>query len=218
VVGDAGAVLPALLGALREEGRVPPAGDGAGRVREALGGMAWTADSEEHMPWLDALQQALPVDRIVALDSTKLAYTAHHYLPAEQPRSWLAPYGFGTLGTALPMAIGAKLAFPDRPVAAVAGDGGLLFTIAELATAVDLRLALPLVVWDNRGYGEIRDSFDRAAAPRMGTETTAHDLLAIAAGFGCATAEASTPEMLGEAVAAGLAYHRPTVIRVHAND
>jgi thiamine pyrophosphate-dependent acetolactate synthase large subunit-like protein len=159
VVGDAGAVLQALLGARREEERVPPTGDGAGRVREALGGMAWTADSEEHMPWLDALQQALPVDRIVALDSTKLAYTAHHYLPAEQPRSWLAPYGFGTLGTALPMAIGAKLAFPDRPVAAVAGDGGLLFTIAELATAVDLRLALPLVVWDNRGYGEIRDSF-----------------------------------------------------------
>jgi thiamine pyrophosphate-dependent acetolactate synthase large subunit-like protein len=218
VVGDARRVLPALLGALREQERVPPAGDGAGRVREALRGIAWTADSKAHMPWLDALQRALPANRLLALDSTKLAYTAHHYLPAEQPRSWLAPYGFGTLGTALPMAIGAKLALPDRPVASVTGDGGLLFTIAELATAVDLRLPLPVLVWDNRGYGEIRDSFDRAAAPRVGTETTAHDLLAIAAGFGCATAEASTPEMLGEAVAAGLAAHRPTVIRVHAND
>jgi thiamine pyrophosphate-dependent acetolactate synthase large subunit-like protein len=218
VVGDSGAVLSALVRVLREQDRAAPAGDGADRVREALRGMEWTADSEAHMPWLDALEQALPADRIVALDSTKLAYTAHHYLPAERPRSWLAPYGFGTLGTALPMAIGAKLAFPDRPVAAVAGDGGLLFTIAELATAVDLRLPLPLVVWDNRGYGEIRDSFDRAAAPRLGTETTAHDLLAIAAGFGCATAEASTPEALGEAVAAGLAAPRPTVVRVRATD
>jgi thiamine pyrophosphate-dependent acetolactate synthase large subunit-like protein len=218
LVGEAGAVLTALLRVLHAQDRTPPAGDGAARVREALRGIAWTAESEAHMPWLDALEQALPADRILALDSAKLAYTAHHYLPAERPRSWLAPYGFGTLGTALPMAIGAKLGLPDRPVVAVAGDGGLLFTIAELATAVDLRLPLPLVVWDNRGYGEIRDSFDRAAAARVGTETTAHDLLAIAAGFGCATAHANTPETLGEAVAAGLTARRPTVIRVPASD
>ena len=76
------------------------------------------------------------------------------------------------------MAVGAKLAAPDRPVLVLAGDGGLLFTLSELATAVDLGLSLPVVVWDNRGYGEIRDSFDRAGAPRVGTETTAHDLLA----------------------------------------
>ena len=110
------------------------------------------------------------------------------------------------------MAIGAKLAAPERPVLALAGDGGLLFTIAELATAVDLGLALPLVVWDNRGYGEIRDSFERAGAPAIGTETTARDLPAIAAGFGCATASPSTPEELTAAIATALAADRPTLI------
>ena len=221
VVGDARESLVALLDALRERGeprRPPPAADAARRVREARSAIAWTAESQAHMPWLDALDQALPPDRIVALDSTKPAYTAHHHMPAERPRSWLAPYGYGTLGTALPMAIGAALGCPERAVAAIAGDGGLLFTIAELATAVDLGLALPIVVWDNRGYGEIRDSFDRAAAPRLGTETTAHDLPAIAAGFGCATAVASTPEALGDAVVAALGRDRPTLIRVPASD
>jgi acetolactate synthase-1/2/3 large subunit len=219
VAGDAHAVLSALGDALRDSGRASAdAAPGADRVRAALRQLDWTPESEAHMPWLDALERTLPADRIVALDSTKLAYTAHHYMSAERPRSWLAPYGFGTLGTAVPMAIGAKLGRPDRPVVAIAGDGGLLFTIAELATAVDLRLALPIVVWDNRGYGEIRDSFDRAATPRVGTETTAHDVLAIAAGFGCAVADAGSPEALGAAVEGALAVDRPTVIRVRAGD
>ena len=185
-------------------------------MRTALAGLDWTEDSLSHLPWLDAIDAALPADRIVALDSTQPAYTAHHYLPAARPRSWLAPYGLGTLGPALPMAVGAKLAAPDRPVLVLAGDGGLLFTLSELATAVDLGHSLPVVVWDNRGYGEIRDSFDRAGAPRVGTETTAHDLLAIAAGFGCATAAPGTPDELAAAIGTALGAGRPTLIRVAA--
>jgi thiamine pyrophosphate-dependent acetolactate synthase large subunit-like protein len=217
--GDARSALSALLEALAETEPVPAAtGDGPERVRQARRGIAWSPESQAHIPWLDALERALPADRIVALDSTKLAYTAHHYMGAERPRTWLAPYGYGTLGTALPMAIGAKLGRPDRPVAALAGDGGLLFTVAELATAADLRLALPIVVWDNRGYGEIRDSFDRVSAPRVGTETTAHDLGALASGFGCATARADSPDALGAAVALALDSDCPTLIVVSATD
>ncbi len=215
LVGDAADTLGRIAGALGE--RLPgPRTPGAEQVRAALAGLDWTQDSLGHLPWLDAIDAALPADRIVALDSTQPAYTAHHYLPAGRPRSWLAPYGLGTLGPALPMAVGAKLAAPERPVLVLAGDGGLLFTLSELATAVDLGLALPLVVWDNRGYGEIRDSFDRAGAPRVGTETTAHDLLAIAAGFGCATASAGTPDELAAAIGVALAAGRPTLIRVAA--
>jgi acetolactate synthase-1/2/3 large subunit len=101
-------------------------------------------------------------------------------------------------------------------VVALAGDGGVLFTIAELGTAVDLGLALPLIVWDNAGYGEIRDSFDRAGAPQVGTDVTVHDLLGVAAGFGCATETAASPGELGAAVSRALEADRPTVIRVPA--
>ena len=213
LVGDAAATLWALVEHVVDRG-----GEGvaAARVASALAGLEWTSESRRHHPWLDALERALPADRIVALDSTQIAYTGQHYLRAERPRSWLAPYGYGTLGPAVPMAIGAKLAAPDRPVAAIVGDGGLLFTVAELATAAELGLALPVVLWDNRGYGEIRDSFDRAGAPRIGTETTAPDLLAVARGLGCATADAADPGALAAAVEAALEAPGPTVIRVAA--
>lgn len=213
LVGDAAVALGALVEAM---GPGSPAPGTADRVRRARAAIEWTELSRSHLPWIAALDAALPADRIVALDSTQLAYTAQHALPVERPRSWLAPYGLGTLGPALPMAIGAKVAAPERPVLTIAGDGGVLFTIAELGTAVDLGLPLPVVVWDNAGYGEIRDSFDRAGAPRLGTEVTAHDLLGVAAGFGCATASAASPDELGLAVRAALGAERPTVIRVVA--
>jgi len=230
--GDAAAVLGALGAAVRERRAgqgtqrqsaaadrpsSPPATPrtpGPARVRQALAAIEWSAQTEGHRPWLDALEAALPRDRIVAIDSTQLAYSAHHYMPAYRARSWLAPYGFGTLGTALPQAIGAKIAAPDRPVVAITGDGGLLFTIGELATAVDLGAPLPIIVWDNQGYGEIRDAFDRAGAPRIGTETTARDLPAIARGFGCAAVEAEIPERLGIEVSRALSRRGPTLIHV----
>ena len=74
----------------------------------------------------------------------------------------------GTLGCALPMAIGAAIAAPDRPLFALAGDGGWLFTVAEMATAVDEGLNIVLVVWDNRGYAQIRESFDDAGRASHG--------------------------------------------------
>jgi acetolactate synthase-1/2/3 large subunit len=150
------------------------------------------------------------------LDSTQLAYTALHALPLETPRSWLAPYGYGTLGPALPMAIGAKVGRPQAPVVVIAGDGGLLFTVAELATAVDRGMNIPVVIWDNQGYGEIRDSFRRAGMTPVGCDVTTHDILAIGAGFGCAIARAASPDRLQQAVAQAFAMDRPTLIEVVA--
>lgn len=212
IVGDARRVLSLLVATL--DGVRSAGSSASARVRVARSQIRWTQEGERHIPWLDAIQAALPRDRIIAIDSTQLAYTAHHYLPAYEPRSWLAPYGFGALGTALPMAIGAKLAAPERAVLAIAGDGGILFTLPELATAVDERLPLPVVVWDNRGYGEIRDSFDRAGVPRMGTETTACDFVTIGQGFGCEAARVSSPEELSDAIAVALRRDRPTLLVV----
>ena len=78
-------------------------------------------------------------------------------LPVAAPRSFLFPTGFGTLGFAVPAALGAALGAPERPVAALSGDGGLMFSVGELASAAALGLALPVVVFVNGGYGEIRN-------------------------------------------------------------
>ena len=208
VVADAALALHALAGRLRNQ-----QADGAARAASLRDAAAATT-SEAFAPWVDALQAALPVEAIVALDSTQLAYAAHGRLRAERPRSWLAPDGLGTLGCALPMAIGAKLADPDRPVLALAGDGGWLFTVAEMATAVDEGLDMVLVVWDNRGYAQIRQSFDDAAAPRMGVDVSSADPEGIARGFGWHTRSAATPGELRQAVGDAFAAGGPQFVRV----
>jgi acetolactate synthase I/II/III large subunit len=210
--GEASATLRSLVALLEE--RPPRRTDGAQRVARALADVQWPADVSAHLELVAALDRALPEDRIVAADSTQPAYAANHAMPAHRPRSWLMPIGYGSLGCALPMAIGAKVAAPDRPVAALAGDGGVLFTLTELAAARDLGLALPVVVWNNSGYGEIRDSMQRVGIPPLGTDASAHDLVAIAQGFGCHGTRTGDLDALVELVGDALAADRPTLIEV----
>jgi acetolactate synthase-1/2/3 large subunit len=190
--GDAASTLTRLAGVL-----TPSAGDARvpGSVRTAALVTDWCAEGEGRFaPWVAAVEAALPPDVVVALDSTQLAYSAHVRLRAEQSRSWLAPYGLGTLGCAVPMAVGAAIAAPDRPVFALAGDGGWLFTVAEMATAVDEGLGIVLALWDNSGYAQIKQSFDDVDAPRLGVDISSHDPSTIARGFGWATHEAGLPD------------------------
>ena len=104
--GDAHDVLAALEASAVDSGREV---DAANRVREALGSIVWPHDLESHMPLVRAIDEALPSDRIVTVDSTQPGYAANHALDVHRPRSWLMPIGYGTLGCALPMAIGASV-------------------------------------------------------------------------------------------------------------
>ncbi len=209
--GDARDVLAMLADAVADSGRADTT---AARVTEALDGIAWPAEIAKHLPLVAAIDAALPADRIVTVDSTQPGYAANHALDVEQPRSWLMPIGFGTLGCALPMAIGASVAAPGRPVLALAGDGGLLFTIQELATARDLRLPLPVVVWNNSGYGEIRDAMAAGGIDPIGTDATATDYLRIAEGFGCHGVRPSSLPDVTAAIRTALTADRPTLIEV----
>jgi len=165
--------------------------------------------------WLPALDAALPADAIVAADNAMCAYYgAIGGLPARGPRSFLFPTGFGTLGYAVPAAIGAKLAAPERPVLALSGDGGLMFTVAELASAAALRLPLPVVVFVNDGYGEIRNEMEDAGFPPVGVELPPPDLAGIATALGCAAEAVATPDALRAAVARAFERSAPTVITV----
>ncbi len=211
IQGDAAQVLSRLLRELEGFEPRPRGEERASRIRRRL---RWPRTTASRRAVLDVLHEALPEDRIVASDSTQLAYTAHHYLPAFRPRSWLASLSWGTLGCGLPMAIGAKLAAPRRPVVCLAGDGGIQLTIAELATAAELGLSLPVVVWNNGGYGEIREAMDRAGIPRIGTEITARDFLALARGFGCRGERARDLGHLRSLLGRALAASGPTLIEV----
>jgi thiamine pyrophosphate-dependent acetolactate synthase large subunit-like protein len=212
--GDAAATLAAIDAGLAARGRErSTAGDRAAALRE---GRRWWPGTEKFLPFLAALDRGIPENGILVSDSTQPAYVAHHSWPGRAPRGYIAPGGFGTLGPALPMAIGAQIAAPRRPVVALAGDGGALFTIQELASAADLGLPIALVIWQNDGYGEMRDSMDRIGAPRMGTEVSSHDFVLLAEGFGCRGVRTESLDDLPGALAEAFAADRPTLVEVHA--
>lgn len=176
----------------------------------------WWPGSEARYPWVEALRAALPEDGVLVTDSTQLAYNTNCALPCYSPRSHLTcTTGYGTLGFALPAAIGARLS-GDRDVLALIGDGGLMFTLGELAAAVEQQLPLPILVWNNSGYGEIRDFMDEASVEQEGVNLRAPDFVALARSFGAEGCRIDRPEQLGQAVAEALNRKTPTLIEIVA--
>jgi acetolactate synthase-1/2/3 large subunit len=220
LLGDAKAALAAL--ALKLEGLEPPgsrrpSGSGAARVIEARGALPghWRPGTERHVPLLDAVRAVLPDDGIVATDSTRPGYSANHHFPARRPRTWLtSATGYGTLGYALPAAIGAKLGRPEQAVVCLVGDGGLLFTLGELACAVQERLALAVIVWNNDGYGEIREYMQAKNVAPIGVDLEVPDLLQVARGFGCHAARAESLDHVQSLLRDAFAAGRPTLIEI----
>jgi len=147
-------------------------------------------------------------------DASQLVYSGSFAMPMEMERCWYYSGTYCSLGVALPMAVGAKIGAPHRPVIAVAGDGGIMFTINELATAVEERLALPVIVWNNDALKEIVDQMDRQQIQRIGVEPRSPDFMRLAEGFGCHAVRAASTEHLAQSVRDALHADRPTVIEV----
>jgi acetolactate synthase-1/2/3 large subunit len=166
-------------------------------------------------PWLDAIAAAVDKPCSIALDSTHLGYAAHRGLDLHWIHRWLAPFGYGTLGCALPMAIGARAGMPDRLSVAIAGDGGVLLTVTELATAARERLPVILLVWNNREYREIRRSMEHAGVVPLGCENGGVNFVALARSLGCRGEQAETPDQL-QRILSSLTVDdgRPTVVEI----
>jgi acetolactate synthase-1/2/3 large subunit len=109
---------------------------------------------------VEAIRDTLPGSIIVG-DSTQFIYAANMYYAHDNPRGWFgSATGYGTLGYAIPAAIGAALGAPNSPVVAIMGDGGAQFTLPELMTAVDEQVNVVFLVYNNFAYGEIATSME----------------------------------------------------------
>ena len=163
---------------------------------------------------LATIRAALPRDTIVASDMTQIAYAANYMFPMEVPRAWLHPTGFGTLGFALPAAIGAKAASGDRPVAALIGDYGFQYTLNELGTAAELGQSLPILLWNNDALGQIRDDMVRKGIQPNAVTLRNPDFQGLARAYGCGAEKPRSLAALSEAIVAALKAPRPTVIEM----
>ncbi|MGH3114397.1 MAG: thiamine pyrophosphate-dependent enzyme, partial [Gaiellaceae bacterium] len=198
LVGDAKAILAALLE--RVESR---SGDGVERAAAVRRRIEVGLDEQEHgleRGLLRTIRDALPRDAVHAWDMTILAYWAAAHLPALAPRRFLYPLGSGTLGYAWPAALGASLALPGTPVLAVAGDGGVLYGLQELAVARQHRLDAVLLVVDDGGYGILREYQRDSFGETTSVDFAGPDFVALARAYGV-RAESTTPEGLGDALA-----------------
>ncbi len=163
---------------------------------------------------LTVIREALPQDCIVASDMTQIAYAGNEVFPMFGPRTWLHPSGFGTLGFGLPVAIGAKFGVGEKPVAALVGDYGLQYTLNELGTAVEHKLPIPIVLWNNDALGQIRDNMVEAGIQPNAVTLLNPDFQMLAKAYG---ARATRPEnlvALSKAIAAALKADGPTLIEM----
>ncbi|MEO4046891.1 5-guanidino-2-oxopentanoate decarboxylase [Pseudomonas sp. CAU 1711] len=161
----------------------------------------------------DTILQTLPDARFVG-DSTQTVYSGNHLVELDGARRWFnASTGYGTLGYGLPAAIGAKLAEPARPVISLMGDGGIQFTLPELASAVEAGVGIIVLLWNNSGYGEIKRYMERRDITPIGVDIYTPDLIAIARGFGCAAERARDLAHLAELLKAAPS-DRPLLIEV----
>jgi acetolactate synthase-1/2/3 large subunit len=216
ILSDAKLAIDALLEQI--DGRGPPSRESHGakltaEVRARLESQ-WPAAWQGQRRTLETLQEALP-EAIIVGDSTQPVYSGNHLFEPSQTHSWFnSATGYGTLGYGLPAAVGAKLAAPGRPVVALIGDGGLQFTLPELASAIEARTPVIVLLWNNDGYGEIKRYMQERGIPTIGVDIHTPDLLAIAKGFGCSAERASSLGHLSELLRQAACSDRPSVIEV----
>lgn len=164
---------------------------------------------------IETLRAVLPDDAIVVNDQTGINYWMEWRFPVLLPRTFLYPVGSATLGYGVPAAIGAKIARPDRPVICVVGDGGFMYSVNELATAVKYRLPVVFLVMNDDRYGAIKWLQQTLFEGRWGEADLANpDFPALARAFGARGERVAGVDSLGPAIKTALAADGPTVLEL----
>ncbi len=214
ITGDAAPTLRALLAALPPQSRASRADEVAAiRARSD----ATLSVLQPQIDLLRAIRDVVPEDGVIVDELTQLGYAGRLVMPSYRPRSFLSPGYQGTLGWGLSTAMGAKVARPDAAVVSLTGDGGFMFQVQELATAVQHRIPVVVVLINDGAYGNVRRTQINAYGGRViASELGNPDFMRLAESCGALGLRAETPEALRGALGQALAADRPTVIEVPA--
>lgn len=174
-----------------------------------------TTRAHRWMHLIEGLRAAIDEDCIIAGDSTMACYYGvGSAVPLSKAHHYLYPTGFGTLGYGLPAGVGAALADTESRVVCIEGDGGLMFSVNELAAAAHLGLALPIIVVTNGGYGEIRRQMAETIETVHAVDFTPPRLDALAEAFDCHYIKAIDAASITTSVSRSWSAGRPTIIEV----
>jgi acetolactate synthase-1/2/3 large subunit len=206
------------LGALVE--RVPTHNTRRASREEELKTLKATVDAEigklePQMSYVRAIREVLPEDGFFVEEITQIGHVARFAFPIYKPRTYITSGYQGTLGFGFPTALGVKLANPDKPVLAVCGDGGFMYNVQELATAVLHRIPLVTVVFNDNAFGNVkRTQINVYEGKVMASDLHNPDFVRLAESFGAAGTLAKTPAELKTAILKGFEEKGPTLIEV----
>ncbi len=165
--------------------------------------------------WLSAIRDVLPENGILVDELTQIGYVSRFAHQAFEPRTFLSSGFQGTLGWGIAAALGAAHARQDVPVVSICGDGGAMFTIAELSTARHHKIPLTVIVMNDNAYGNVRSiQRDNYQERYIASDLISPDFVKLAESCGVKGERAATPDELRSVLADAIATDEPTVIEV----
>ncbi len=218
LVADANDGLTALAGALgksnrKRANREPEMAELRARA------VADMSRLEPQLSYVRAIREALPEDGILVDDVTQIGYAAWLAYPVYAPRTYISSGYQGTLGYGFATALGVQVAHPERKVVSVSGDGGFMFNVQELATAVHHGIGLVAVVFRDNAFGNVkRIQRDMYGGRELGVDLTNPDFVSLAENFGARGLRAKSPDELRAALETAFGETGPTVIEVPVSE
>ena len=214
LVADSAVGVNSLLKALDAAGFTPyPDRDAIAEAKARA-----TVEIREVQPqveYLDVIREVLPPDGFFVEELSQVGFTSNFAYPVYRPRTYVSCGYQGTLGFGFPTALGVKVAHPDKPVVSVTGDGGFMFGMPELATAVQHGIGLVTLVFDNGGYGNVRrDQVKRFGGRVIGADLINPDFVKLAESFGVDAVAVDNPAELRPALERALGLAAPALIHV----
>ena len=215
VVADAQAGTRALLAAVSKAGYSKSSGRRA-TIRDASAAALQEIQRvQPQMAYLNILREVLPQNAIVTDELSQVGFASWYGFPIYEPRTFITSGYQGTLGSGFPTALGAKVAHPDRPVVAITGDGGFMFGVQELATAVQFNIGVVTLVFNNNAYGNVRrDQRERFDGRVVASDLVNPDFVKLAESFGVGAARVISPDQFRPALEKALADGGPYVIAI----
>jgi len=212
IVGDSATVLTALAEALPKHNsarasRKEEMDEASAKTMEMLSPLA------PQLAYIDAIRNALPEDGVFVDELTQVSYISRLAMPVYNPRSYIASGYQGTLGWGYAAGLGVKVARPDAPVLSINGDGGFMFNVQEMATAVRHGINLVAVVFNDGAFGNVQ----RIQKLSYGNRTIASDLTnpdfgKLADSFGVASLRATSPDALQDRLEEAFKMNAPVLI------
>jgi acetolactate synthase I/II/III large subunit len=170
---------------------------------------------QPQMAYLNILRDVLPDNAIVTDELSQVGFASWYGFPIYEPRTFITSGYQGTLGSGFPTALGAKIANPDKPVVAITGDGGFMFAVQELSTAVQFNIGVVTLVFNNNSYGNVRrDQRTRFDGRVVAADLVNPDFVKLAESFGVGASRVTAPDHFRPALEKALAAGGPYLIAV----